>query len=80
VLAAHIYAGGNSIDAATQDKVYELVKAQGGHTVITKVRLAALLYANAKRLLCPGSHCQQWSVHPHPSPRISLTPLQVSPQ
>jgi hypothetical protein len=30
--------GGNSLEHAAHDKVYEHVKAQGGHTVITKVR------------------------------------------
>ncbi|KAJ3751942.1 hypothetical protein EV360DRAFT_89222, partial [Lentinula raphanica] len=34
------FIGGNSVDKASPSSVYDFVKANGGHTVITKVLIA----------------------------------------
>ncbi|QRW03198.1 acetyl-CoA carboxylase [Ceratobasidium sp. AG-Ba] len=53
------FVGGNSIDTAARDKVYELVKAQGGHTVITKVLIANNGIAAVKEIRSVRQWCYE---------------------
>ncbi|KAG9082440.1 acetyl-coenzyme-A carboxylase, partial [Ceratobasidium sp. UAMH 11750] len=55
----HVAAGGNSLEIAARDKVYELVKAQGGHTVITKVLIANNGIAAVKEIRSVRQWCYE---------------------
>ncbi|KAH7335147.1 acetyl CoA carboxylase [Rhizoctonia solani] len=53
------FIGGNSIDTAAHDKVYEHVKSQGGHTVITKVLIANNGIAAVKEIRSVRQWCYE---------------------
>ncbi|CAE6428799.1 unnamed protein product [Rhizoctonia solani] len=53
------FIGGNSIDTAPHDKVYEHVKAQGGHTAITKVLIANNGIAAVKEIRSVRQWCYE---------------------
>ncbi|CAE6455282.1 unnamed protein product [Rhizoctonia solani] len=53
------FIGGNSIDTAAHDKVYEHVKAQGGHTVITKILIANNGIAAVKEIRSVRQWCYE---------------------
>ncbi|KAJ3823032.1 acetyl CoA carboxylase, partial [Lentinula raphanica] len=76
VFNASKLAGGNSVDKASPSSVYDFVKANGGHTVITKVLIANNGIAAVKEI----RSIRQWSYETFGSERQVEFTVMATPE
>ncbi|KAJ3844583.1 Pre-ATP-grasp domain-containing protein, partial [Lentinula raphanica] len=70
------FIGGNSVDKASPSSVYDFVKANGGHTVITKVLIANNGIAAVKEI----RSIRQWSYETFGSERQVEFTVMATPE